>query len=1000
MLPSIKYAIIAAISRLDVAAATSLINQAYGSDLTLEISLMENWHLPSGVVVWQVESSSNGRLWIDRDFEAAARLTHTLPLFQAYHRQGNVQPGCVAVNLGDAGELPGIAFCTNRAEFTLVPDAEFIDFEGYQATRLAYAEADVPWDERKPVAFWRGATTGQKGQSGWRSLPRVRLCKLGDHPALFDVGLSNIVQIDDPKVVAEVKESGLMRDHVPVEQFNKFKYQIDIDGNSNSWPGLFQKLLSGSPVLKVSSERGYRQWYYDRLVPWENYVPVEADMSDLRDRVLWLLEHDDLAREIGARGRALAESMDYPGELARIAPSISNAIKRCELQMPQSSAQPSIIGQAASLTRDLMFRLHGTDIYADFVPELAADHQGWNSHHPVFDEIISEFKPVVVIDVGVWKGASTLYLADLIDRYVNNGTVIAIDTFLGSLEHNIVDSELFNLIPRRHGRPLLYEQFISNIVLANAQHRVVPLVQTSSSGGLLLRQAAVKAGLIHIDASHEYEDVLHDARGYWELLEPGGFLVGDDYHASWPGVVRAADEFAAEMGVELIVRDPKWIVRKPETRRVAPPVDNALTVTMTVSEHNIQRGTKKLFGMQRLVSQGNGTAAIGPGYTRGSLHQLPPGAIGIQFVLANMLTDEMTIYNAAYALSTGINDWVTPLNAQGIPDNTLWVPVTASGSTDMTVVPAPSANQPSCILTDVMPFMTAPPERLDGGSGICLFFRLCSTAGTITFQTFDGTVGLWNEFNNGQSPGQFSQTFGGGWLNKANNCIISGFDLHYQPGILSTHSVPHAVLPVMGKPSLTIMSVGDSILSGVGARGAVDAGINGMGFQLAKALNRSNRPVFHVNDATSARSSVDFIANAISTLTTMIPDVIFLQTYSANDPDASTHQGVWAAWQRTMTFAAKAMAEGSHVVLVTSPPFCGIGSFREASVWEAPRRYANSLVMESGLPYIDCDKILGTGSVPVGFKSGYSNDLVHPNDLAASQLASAAIAVLIADGIQ
>ena len=114
---------------------------------------------------------------------------------------------------------------------------------------------------------------------------------------------------------------------------------------------------------------------------------------------------------------------------------------------------------------------------------------------------------------------------------------------------------------------------MSNVVLANAQDRVVPLVQTSSSGGLLLRRAVVKAGLIHIDASHEYEDVLHDARVYWELLEPGGFLVGDDYHASWPGVVRAADEFAAEMGVELIVRDPKWIVRKPEARRVAPPAD-------------------------------------------------------------------------------------------------------------------------------------------------------------------------------------------------------------------------------------------------------------------------------------------------------------------------------------------------------------------------------------------------------------------------------------------
>ena len=147
-------------------------------------------------------------------------------------------------------------------------------------------------------------------------------------------------------------------------------------------------------------------------------------------------------------------------------------------------------------------------------------------------------------------------------------------------------------------------------------------------------------------------------------------------------------------------------------------------------------------------------------------------------------------------------------------------------------------------------------------------------------------------------------------------------------------------------------------------------------------------------------NSADFIANATNSLAIMVPDVILLQTFSANDPDAATNQGVWAAWQRTMTFAAKAMAEGSHVVLVTSPPFCGIGSLREASVWEAPRRYANALVIGSGLPYLDCDLVLGTGCDPVSFKSGCSDDMVHPNDLASSLLASAAVAAMNAYGIR
>jgi hypothetical protein len=92
---------------------------------------------------------------------------------------------------------------------------------------------------------------------------------------------------------------------------------------------------------------------------------------------------------------------------------------------------------------------------------------------------------------------------------------------------------------------------------------VVPLPQTSTTAALLLGKLGIRAGMVHIDASHEYDDVIRDVRMYWDLLLPGGYLVGDDYDPFWAGVVRAANEFSAEKGVNLAVRYPKWILRKP-----------------------------------------------------------------------------------------------------------------------------------------------------------------------------------------------------------------------------------------------------------------------------------------------------------------------------------------------------------------------------------------------------------------------------------------------------
>jgi cephalosporin hydroxylase len=274
-------------------------------------------------------------------------------------------------------------------------------------------------------------------------------------------------------------------------------------------------------------------------------------MEDLMPKLRWLMAHDDVAQQIGKAGQELAQSMTYDVEVQRVMPAIAAAMKT-------GSGQTG-----SSVAADLMHRIHGENVFSGFTPEASEDLQGWNSHPPLFADIFGQHRPRIIFDVGVWKGASTLTFARLLRDNGIDGAVVGIDTFLGSPEHNRIGTPGFALIARRNGRPMLYEQFLANVIAHDHASRVVPLPQTSANAAALLAHLGVMADLIHIDAAHDYASVMADARAYWRLLAPGGFLIGDDYHETWPGVVKAAKDFSTEVGCELTVEFPKWIVRKP-----------------------------------------------------------------------------------------------------------------------------------------------------------------------------------------------------------------------------------------------------------------------------------------------------------------------------------------------------------------------------------------------------------------------------------------------------
>jgi len=210
--------------------------------------------------------------------------------------------------------------------------------------------------------------------------------------------------------------------------------------------------------------------------------------------------------------------------------------------------------------RQLMQTLYGHDVWQGFSPtRTTANPEGWNGNHPSLKRLAAMPGAKTVIDVGVWKGQSTITLAQAIKKAHLDGCVIAVDTFLGSAEHWSLQTDLFT---RTHGMPDIFQTFLSNVCKAGVADYIVPMPQTSVSAALILQRLNIGAAIVHIDAAHEYEEVLRDAQEYWKLLERGGYLIGDDYHETWPGVVRAAGEFSARLGRPLTIEPPKWIMQK------------------------------------------------------------------------------------------------------------------------------------------------------------------------------------------------------------------------------------------------------------------------------------------------------------------------------------------------------------------------------------------------------------------------------------------------------
>lgn len=157
------------------------------------------------------------------------------------------------------------------------------------------------WSDRKSIVFWRGGSSGLD-----RPSLRTRITtELFDFPNT-DVRITPWGNWENEQSIP--KE--MFAERCSLEEHFKHKYILIVDGNciasNHQWV-----FGSGSVPIMITHPDN-RFWFQKYLKPMVDYVPIQYDLSDIKEKIEWLITHDEEAKQIAENALAFSNKVFSP----------------------------------------------------------------------------------------------------------------------------------------------------------------------------------------------------------------------------------------------------------------------------------------------------------------------------------------------------------------------------------------------------------------------------------------------------------------------------------------------------------------------------------------------------------------------------------------------------------------------------------------------------------------------------------------------------------------
>ena len=192
-------------------------------------------------------------------------------------------------------------------DWRLASNKIYPDRCGTGHTQNSFKQMELEWKNKKPKAIFMGGATGCG--ITLETNQRLNLANYASkYPEHLEVGITEwnarmkkyqnqYLDIINPKDF-----NFRLKKPISKKEISEYKYIIVADGHVSAFR-LSYELASKSVVLLVESE--YSIWYQKLLKPYENYIPIKSDLSNLIEVIDWCITHDKECKKIASNAHKL-----------------------------------------------------------------------------------------------------------------------------------------------------------------------------------------------------------------------------------------------------------------------------------------------------------------------------------------------------------------------------------------------------------------------------------------------------------------------------------------------------------------------------------------------------------------------------------------------------------------------------------------------------------------------------------------------------------------------
>jgi hypothetical protein len=186
-------------------------------------------------------------------------------------------------------------FYDSNVNYLLLPQDDEIFQFGLRY--FIWTELLPKWEDRIPKLFWRGSGSRRSG-----FLRKDVVLKLNGNSNTDVKFIHHWIYEDD-----NIPETCIGK-NVQFLEFANYKMVLIVDGNGISSAHSWCFGIGAVPFMITNNDF----WFKYLLIPFNNYIPIKYDLTDLEEKIEWVLEHDEEAKQIAERAYNLACTIFTP----------------------------------------------------------------------------------------------------------------------------------------------------------------------------------------------------------------------------------------------------------------------------------------------------------------------------------------------------------------------------------------------------------------------------------------------------------------------------------------------------------------------------------------------------------------------------------------------------------------------------------------------------------------------------------------------------------------